>query len=129
MKLLVLGGTVFVGRHIVEAAIARGHEVTLFHRGQHGKGLFPGVEEVFGDRDQDLDRLAGRRWDAVIDTSAYVPRQIEAAAKRLADAVDRYVFISTISVYDHTAAGNGPNEDSPLKPMPEPGVEDVTGDT
>ena len=57
MKLLVLGGTVFVGRHIVEAAVARGHEVTIFHRGRHGKGLFAGVEEVFGDRDHDLHLL------------------------------------------------------------------------
>ena len=104
MKLLVLGGTVFVGRHIVESALAAGHEVTIFHRGRHGKGLFPGAEEVFGDRDTDLHLLDGRRWDAVIDTSAYVPRQVEAAARRLGEAVDRYVFISTIAVYDREAS-------------------------
>lgn len=128
MKLLVLGGTVFVGRHIVEAAVAAGHEVTIFHRGRHGKGLFPGVSEIFGDRDQDLDLLDGRRWDAVIDTSGYVPRQVESAVKRLADVVDRYIFISTISVYDHTAT-SGPEETSPLKPPAEPGTEGVTGET
>ena len=65
MRLLILGGTVFVGRHLAEAALARGHEVTLFHRGQHGADLFPQAEHLTGDRDGDLDALRGRRWDAV----------------------------------------------------------------
>ena len=101
MRVLVLGGTVFLGRHVVEALLARGDEVTLFHRGQHGAELFPGVERVIGDRATDLDRLpAGATWDAVIDTSAYVPAVAAASAAALRDRAERYVFISSLSVYD-----------------------------
>jgi 2'-hydroxyisoflavone reductase len=99
VKLLILGGTIFLGRHLVEAARARGHEVTLFHRGEHGADLYPEIERLRGDRDGDLRALRGRRWDVVIDTSGYVPRVVRASAQLLADAVERYVFISSISVY------------------------------
>ncbi len=99
MKLLILGGTKFLGRHLVEAALARGHEVTLFNRGQHNPGLFPQVETLIGDRDGKLDALRGRRWNAVIDTSGYVPRIVRMSAELLADAVEHYTFISTVSVY------------------------------
>ena len=99
MKLLLLGGTVFVGRHIVEAAQARGHEITLFTRGQSNADLFPTVEKLRGNRDGDLTALRGRRWDAVIDTCGYVPRIVRASAELLADAVDHYTFISTVSIY------------------------------
>ena len=94
MRLLVLGGTKFLGRHVVEAALARGDEVTLFNRGQHNAELYPEVEKLRGDRDGGLGVLRGRRWDAVVDTSGYVPRVVRASAEVLADAVDHYVFIS-----------------------------------
>ncbi len=99
MKLLVLGGTVFLGRHIVEAALAREHEVTIFHRGQHNPDIFPEVEKLHGNRDGDLTALQGRQWDAVIDTSGYVPRIVRASAGALASSVQHYTFISSISVY------------------------------
>ncbi|MBA2615834.1 MAG: NAD-dependent epimerase/dehydratase family protein [Actinobacteria bacterium] len=99
MRILVLGGTIFVGRHIVEAALARGDEVTLFNRGLHGAQLFREVEQLRGDRDGDLSALAGRSWDAVVDTSGYFPRAVRASARELADRVDHYTFISSGSVY------------------------------
>src|SRR5947209_3273206 len=106
MKLLILGGTVFLGRHIVEAARARGHEVTIFTRGQHGADLFPDVEKLRGDRDGNLAALEGRRWDAVIDTSGYVPRIVRQSAEALKDSVGHYTFISTLSVFpDMTIVG------------------------
>lgn len=99
MKLLILGGTAFLGRHLVEAALERGHEVTLFNRGQRNPDLFPQLERLKGNRDGDLTTLQGRRWDAVIDPSGYLPRLVTDSARLLADAVDHYTFISTISVY------------------------------
>ena len=99
MRLLVLGGTVFLGRHIVAAVQARGHELTLFNRGLSDPAPIDGIEQIHGDREHDLALLAGRGWDAVIDTSGYVPRVVGASARALADAVDRYVFVSSISAY------------------------------
>jgi 2'-hydroxyisoflavone reductase len=126
MKLLILGGTVFLGRHLVEAALARGHEVTLFNRGRTNPDLFPQVEQLRGDRDGDLAALRGRRWDAAIDTSGYVPRIVRASAALLAGAVERYTFISTISVYaDFRSRGRG--EDAPLGTLDDPTAEEVTG--
>ena len=116
MKLLILGGTVFLGRHIVEAALLRGHEVTLFNRGQHDTGLFPQVEKLHGDRTNDLDALRGRRWDAVIDTSGYVPRVVRASARLLAGAVEHYTFISSQSVYANFDAP-GVDESAPVKTL------------
>jgi 2'-hydroxyisoflavone reductase len=101
MRVLMLGGTVFLGRHVVETLLARGHEVTLFHRGKRGGELFPGVKRVLGDRATDLGRLPkDATWDAVVDTSAYVPAVAAASAQALRDRAGRYVFISSISVYD-----------------------------
>src|SRR5512143_3077396 len=102
MKLLILGGTVFLGRHVVDYALARGHEVTLFNRGKQNADLFPQVEKLRGDRDGKLDALRGRRWDAVVDTSGYVPRIVSMSARLLAPEVGRYLFVSTISVYADT---------------------------
>jgi 2'-hydroxyisoflavone reductase len=99
MKLLVLGGTVFVGRHFVELALERGHEITLLHRGQRGADLFPDVDRVLTDRDGGLDALGDRTWDAVMDSSGYVPRIVGGSAEFLRDRVRRYLFVSTISVY------------------------------
>ena len=99
MDLLVLGGTVFVGRAIVDTALARGHRVTVFHRGQHGEDAHPGVEHVHGDRREDLALLDGRRWDAVVDTCGFDGPTVGAAARRLSAAVRHYGFVSSVSVY------------------------------
>jgi 2'-hydroxyisoflavone reductase len=124
MRLLVLGGTVFLGRHVVAAATERGHQLTLFNRGRSDPEPVLGVEQIHGDREHDLDRLAGRRWDAVIDTSGYLPRTVRASAELLAGAADRYVFVSSISAYG-TFPRPGLNEDAPLASPPPPGAEDV----
>ena len=106
MKLLLLGGTKFLGRHFVEAALAREHEVTLFHRGETGAGLFPELDHILGDRDGGLEPLEGREWDAVIDTSGYLPRVVRDSARLLANATAHYTFVSSISVYaDHSQPG------------------------
>ena len=128
MKLLILGGTVFLGRHIAAAALARGHDVTLFTRGQHNPDLFPEAEKLRGDRAGDLGALAGRRWDAVIDTSGYIPRAVRRSAEALADAVEHYTFISSISVYAHPWA-RGMDEGAPLATIDDPATEEVTGET
>ena len=100
LKLLVLGGTAFLGPHFVRAAMANGHEVTLFNRGKTNPEMFRGLEQLRGDRDkQELGALEGREWDAVIDTSGYVPAHVRQAASLLKDRVGHYQFISTISVY------------------------------
>jgi len=99
MKLLILGGTRFLGRHLVDSALARGHEVTLFNRGKSNPDLFPQVQTIHGDRETDLDQLAGHRWDAVIDTCGYVPRIMRLSADALKDSARSYVFVSSISVY------------------------------
>ena len=99
MKLLVLGGTEFLGRHTVEAALERGDEVTIFTRGRTNPKLFPEAEHLVGDRDGGLDPLSGRTWDGVVDTSGYVPRVLRQSAELLHGAVGRYVFVSSISVY------------------------------
>ena len=99
LRLLVLGGTRFVGRALVEAAVVCGHEVTIFNRGRTNPNLFPEVEWIRGDRTQDLSSLAGRGWDAVIDVAAYFPRVAELSVEALAHSVSRYLFVSSVSVY------------------------------
>jgi 2'-hydroxyisoflavone reductase len=99
VRLLILGGTLFVGRHLVAAALQRGHTVTLFNRGQHNPDLFPEVEKLRGDRAGDLAALRGRRWDAAVDTNGYIPRLVAASARALEAAVEHFTFISTLSVY------------------------------
>jgi 2'-hydroxyisoflavone reductase len=127
MRILILGGTLFLGRALAQAASARGHEVTLFNRGRHTDASSSGVETLIGDRDGRLDALLGRSWDAVIDTSGYVPRLVRASAELLAGAVDRYVFVSSVSVY---ADFSSPiDESSPLAAMPDETLEEVTGAT
>src|SRR3989304_148721 len=113
MKLLVLGGTVFLGRHIARIALERGHQVTRFNRGQTNPGLFPTAEEVHGDRTVGLFALAGREWDAVIDTSGYVPRVVRMSAEYLAPRCAHYTFVSSISVY-RSLARPGATEDEPV---------------
>ena len=104
MELLILGGTRFLGRHLVEAELGSGHRVTLFNQGLSGPRLFPDVERLVGDRDGDLSALRGRRWAAAIDPCGYVPRLVRASASLLADAVDHYAFVSSISVYSEPTA-------------------------
>ncbi len=128
MKILIIGGTIFLGRHLVEAAVARGHDVTLFNRGQHSPNLFPDVEKLRGDRDGGLAPLRGRQWDAVIDTCGSFPRVVRASAEMLAEAVRQYIFISTMSVYADLSAP-GSDERSPVGTIPDETVEEVTGGT
>ena len=99
MKILIVGGTQFLGWHLATAALARQHEVTLFHRGRHSAAGPASVEEVFGDGNDDLDQLKNGRWDAVIDTCGYLPQTARAAAETLQNAVQQYVFISNFSAH------------------------------
>jgi 2'-hydroxyisoflavone reductase len=139
LSILVLGGTGFIGPHVIERALARGHRVTMFNRGSN-PGLFGDeVEELTGDRDPQvgtgLTSLEGdRRWDVVIDNSGYVPRHVRATAELLEDRVGRYLYTSTVAVYDDDAeppiAGvHIADRDSPLLPAPDPPTEEVTGAT
>lgn len=108
----MLGGTAFVGRWIVQDLLDRGHSPTLFTRGQTGADLFPGTARATGDREAgDYTTVQGTTWDAVVDVSAYVPRHVQQASAAV--TAGRYLFISTGSVYDRTAAGDGMDEDSP----------------
>src|SRR5262249_22704928 len=99
VRLLLLGGPRFVGRALIEAALAREHEVTTFNRGRTNPELFPEVEKLQGDRHGDLEPLRGRSWDAVLDASAYVPQAVRSAAGLFADSVELYMLVSSISVY------------------------------
>src|SRR5258708_11721012 len=119
MRLLILGGTLYLGRHVVAAARARGHGVTLFHRGRTGAELFPDLERLHGDRDGDLGALPGPRWDAAIDTSPTLPRQVEASAALLAPADGHYTVASSISVHPDSAQG-ALYADDPLTPRAPP---------
>ncbi len=128
MKLLIVGGGQFVGRAVAEAAVARGHEITLFNRGKTTLEVPPGVEWIRGDRDGDLGALGGRGWDAVIDTCAYFPRQVEALLKVLKGSIGHYLLVSTVSVY---ADLGRPciDEGSPLHPRIDGAPEKVTPET
>jgi 2'-hydroxyisoflavone reductase len=117
MRILVLGGTSFVGRTIVEDALSRGADMTLFGRGKTGADLFPDVPRLIGDRDTgDYDALRSGSWDAVVDVSGYVPRHVGNAMDALGDRVGRYLFISSHAVYDDTLLGPGSTEDAPRRP-------------
>lgn len=122
-RLLILGGTGFIGPHMVRHALAQGHEVTLFNRGRTNPGLFPGVETLIGDRDGGLDALRGREWDWVIDNSGYVPRLVRDSANLLRDAAGQYLFTSTGSVYDFDQ--DELREDATLLEVTDPESEDV----
>lgn len=120
MRTLVIGGTVFVGRHVVDAALARGDDVTVFHRGRHPAPRPGDVEEVLGDRDRpdDLAALRGRSWDAVVDTCGYRPRQVALAVDAVGSATGHYTYVSTGSVYADPSAPPL-TEDSPVAEPPE----------
>jgi 2'-hydroxyisoflavone reductase len=115
MRLLVIGGNVFLGRHLVEEALRRDVEVTTFNRGRQNPELFPEVERLRGDRLADLSLLAGRRWDAVVDTCGYTANAVSASCAALRSQVGSYVFISSVLVY-HNIERVAPNEASPVLP-------------
>jgi len=131
-SLLVLGGTMFLGPEVVEAALARGWTVTLFNRGKTNPQLFPDLEKLHGDRDpakgDGLKALEGRRWDAVVDTSGYVPRHVQASAALLAPGAKQYLFVSTISVYADNSKP-GADESAAVGTLKDPTVEKVDGET
>ncbi len=146
-RILILGGTGFLGPKTVEAALARGHEVTIFNRGKREKLLplpFP-VEHLYGNRDPELpaddergpdgallhpdatpkglEQLVGRTWDAVIDNSGYFPRMVKASAELLAGHAAQYIFISSVSAYDQNDLPDGGDEDTRLATLADPTVE------
>lgn len=123
MRILVLGGTQFVGRAVVAAALGAGHDVTLFHRGRTGVGLFPEAEHLLGDRDGGLEPLRGRDWDACIDVSGYLPRLVRDSCELLRDAVGHLVFVSTISVYADLSVPR--DEDGPLATLEDETTEEI----
>ncbi|AQQ53958.1 NAD-dependent epimerase/dehydratase family protein [Planococcus lenghuensis] len=125
MKLLILGGTSFVGRHITETAVKQGHDITLFNRGKSQPNAFPELRRITGDRRMDANKLAGEKWDAVIDVSAYSPADLEPVLRHV--ETDRYTFISTISVYDDFSGGPAGEDASLHKTRPD--SDQVTGET
>ncbi len=127
LKILVLGGTGFIGPHMVREALRRGHEVSLFNRGRTNNELFPDLKLYKGDRNSGLQSLEGGNWDVVVDNSGYVPRHVEDSARLLSSVVSHYLYVSTISVY---AVSPAPiTEESPLATMEDESVEEVTGET
>lgn len=129
LKILILGGTGFIGPHQVRYALRRGHSVTLFNRGKTNPGLFPGVEQLRGDRNDNLKALENeRKWDAVIDNSATVPRWVRMSAGLLKKRVDHYLYVSSLSAYSDNSRP-GITEDGPLIRLEDPAVEEITGET
>ncbi len=127
LDILVLGGTGFIGPHMVREALRRGHRLTLFNRGRTNDDLFPDVERIVGDRGGDLEGLRGRTWDAVIDNSGYVPRHVENSASLLSASTDFYLYISTVAVYEKFDRLN--DEDAPLATIADESIEEVNGET
>src|SRR5262245_36854243 len=130
MRILILGGTGFIGPHQVRAAVKRGHSVTVFNRGRRSTDRLPsGVETLVGDREKnDYAALKGKKWDALIDNSAYVPRWVREASEALNGSVGQYVYTSTTGVYALPNA-NVVDEDAPLATVADPTNEKVTGET
>ena len=125
LKILILGGTNFLGPHLVEEIKSRGHEVTLFNRGIQNPSLFPDVEKLYGNRDRDLKALEGRKWDAIVDTSGHIPRIVDASSKVLKEATSHYTFISTIGVYENFSCLNI-DENYPLAKLDDASNEEIT---
>jgi 2'-hydroxyisoflavone reductase len=131
MRLLIIGGTAFVGRHITAAALEAGHEVTLFNRGRRNPGLFPQATHLIGDRNADLSALAAGEWDATVDVCAYFPRQVRSLAAALGGQGGRgghHIFISSTSAYQVPVAA-GFTEDAPLAQVNDPETEELTDET
>jgi Nucleoside-diphosphate-sugar epimerases len=128
LRILILGGTGFIGPHIVEACRKRGHTLTLFNRGKRNASLFPDIETRIGDRNGGLDSLEEGEWDVVIDNSGYVPRHVRLSSELLEPRVGRYIFVSSISAYADLATP-GIDEDAPTAKLADETVEEVTGET
>ena len=128
LKVLILGGTGFIGPHFVDALTAGGHKITLFNRGKRDPEVKPGIEQLLGDRNGQIDTLKGRDWDVVIDNSGYTPGQVKATAELLKEHVRRYIFISSIAVYADFAKA-GVDEDYKLVELKDPTTEVVNGET
>jgi len=125
LKILILGGTGFIGPHQVETALGRGHQVTIFNRGKSGPEMFPQVEQLLGDRDNDLKALEGRTWDAVIDNSGYIPRWVKQSAELLKGHVGQYLYMSSISIYaDNSIVGQ--SETGRVQKLKDPTSEDTS---
>ncbi|HEU4780833.1 MAG TPA: NAD-dependent epimerase/dehydratase family protein, partial [Steroidobacteraceae bacterium] len=127
LKILILGGTRFIGLHMTALALARGHTLTFFNRGKTRTDRFPEVERIKGDRNGEIDGLKDREWDVVIDNSGYVPRHARLSAELLAPRVKQYVFVSSISVYPDFSVPR--EESSPVGKIPDESVEKVDGET
>lgn len=127
MKILILGGTRFIGLHMTALALERGHTLTFFNRGKTRTDRYPEIERIKGDRDGQIDGLKNREWDVVIDNSGYVPRHVRASAELLAPRVKQYVFVSSISVYPDFSEPR--DEHSPVGKLADETVEKVDGDT
>ena len=127
LRILILGGTRFLGLHMTQYALDRGHWLTFFNRGRTNNDRFPQIERIKGDRNGEVGGLAGRNWDAVIDNSGYVPRHVRLSAQLLRASVPHYLFVSTLSVYASFASAN--DEDSPVGKLAEPATETVDGAT
>ncbi len=128
MRILILGGTGFIGPHQVRYALERGHTVTLFNRGRTNPQLFPNIEKLRGDRDGDLEALSGREWDAVIDNSATIPRWVRDSAQLLKDSVGQYLFVSSTGVY-YPYTQLDVDESLFVEPLNDTEREDVNGET
>lgn len=129
LDLLILGGTGFLGPHIVDAALAQGHKVTLFNRGKTNPHLYPELEKIVGDRKtKDIEKLVGRKFDAIIDTSAYFPRVVDLAMEVLKDNIGLYLLVSTISVYKDWSKPDM-DEKSAVGVLDEPTTEIITNET
>ncbi|MEO8018392.1 MAG: NAD-dependent epimerase/dehydratase family protein [Pseudomonadota bacterium] len=127
-KVLILGGTGFIGPHFVKALSDGGHKITLFNRGKREPEIHPGIEQLLGDRDGQIDSLKGRDWDVVIDNSGYKPSQVKLTSALLEARVAQYIFISSIAVYADFAKA-GIDEDYKLVVLKDPADELVTGET
>jgi 2'-hydroxyisoflavone reductase len=124
VRLLILGGTIFLGRGLVEVARLRGHDLTLFNRGRSAPGTFSEIEQLRGDRDGDLSSLRGRSWDAALDTCGFVPRVVRDSAQLLGSAVGHYTFVSSISAYGDFSRRRL-TEETLVSELPDPASEDI----
>jgi 2'-hydroxyisoflavone reductase len=127
LRILILGGTRFIGLHMTALALERGHTLTFFNRGRTRTDRYPDVERIKGDRNGEIDGLKGRQWDVVIDNSGYVPRHVKLSAELLAPSVRQYVFVSSVSVYPDFSVPR--DESSPVGKLADETIEKVDGET
>jgi 2'-hydroxyisoflavone reductase len=127
LRILILGGTRFIGLHMTALALERGHTLTFFNRGRTKTDRYPDVERIKGDRNGEIDGLKGRQWDVVIDNSGYVPRHVKLSAELLAPSVKQYVFVSSVSVYPDFSVPR--DESSPVGKLADETIEKVDGET